>query len=119
MIRRLSKLALIALLFGLVAYIEAHAAPPTRRPDLPTHDGVWYIGGYLPESPDKKVWVRIKDDTITFTMVVLLALISALAIVASDGGYKYKLLLHLSVLLFMSGVSFWVVPPVVGRLLTV
>ncbi|MCA9970201.1 MAG: type II secretion system F family protein [Anaerolineales bacterium] len=58
-------------------------------------------------------------DTITFTMVVLLALISALAIVASDGGYKYKLLLHLSVLLFMSGVSFWVVPPVVGRLLTV
>ncbi|MCB0365384.1 MAG: amidohydrolase family protein [Bdellovibrionaceae bacterium] len=65
MIRRLSKLALIALLFGLVAYIEAHAAPPTRRPDLPTHDGVWYIGGYLPESPDKKVWVRIKDDTIT------------------------------------------------------
>lgn len=57
-------------------------------------------------------------DVITIMMVILLAVISALAIVASDGGYKFKLALYLSVLLFMSGISFWVVPPVVARLLT-
>ncbi|MCB8942977.1 MAG: type II secretion system F family protein [Ardenticatenaceae bacterium] len=58
-------------------------------------------------------------DVITIMMVVLLAVISALAIIVSDGGYKFKLVLYLAVLLFMSGISFWVVPPVVARILTV
>jgi len=58
-------------------------------------------------------------DAITVMMVVLLAVISAMAIIASDGGYKFKLTLHLSVLLFMSGICFWIVPPVVAGLLTV
>ncbi|MBP8002619.1 MAG: type II secretion system F family protein [Candidatus Promineifilaceae bacterium] len=58
-------------------------------------------------------------DAITIMMVVLLAVVSALAIIASDGGYKFKLTLYLSLLLFMSGISFWVVPPLVARLLTV
>ncbi|MCB8988260.1 MAG: hypothetical protein H6661_10980 [Ardenticatenaceae bacterium] len=58
-------------------------------------------------------------DAITVMMVALLAVISAMAIISSDGGYKFKLTLHLSVLLFMSGVCFWVVPPVVAGLLTV
>jgi len=58
-------------------------------------------------------------DAITIMMVVLLAVISAIAIVASDGGYKFKLTLYLAVLLFMSGVSFWVVPPMVAQLLTI
>ncbi|MBK9613770.1 hypothetical protein [Candidatus Amarobacter glycogenicus] len=38
-------------------------------------------------------------DAITIMMVVLLAVISAMAIVASDGGYKFKLTLYLAVLL--------------------
>ena len=58
-------------------------------------------------------------DAITVMMVVLLAAVSALAIIASDGGYKFKLTLYLAVLLFMSGVSFWIVPPMVARMLTV
>lgn len=58
-------------------------------------------------------------DVMTVTMVVLLAVVSALAIVASDGGYKFKLTLYLAALLAASGVCFWVVPPVVARILTV
>lgn len=58
-------------------------------------------------------------DIMTIMMVVLLAVVSALAIIASDGGYKFKLMLYLAALLFMSGLSFWGVPPLVARLLTV
>lgn len=56
-------------------------------------------------------------DYMTLTMVVLLAVVSGMAIIASDGGYKFKLTFYLAVLLFMSGLSFWIVPPVVAKIL--
>jgi archaeal flagellar protein FlaJ len=58
-------------------------------------------------------------DSMTVIMVILLAVISAVAIIVSDGGYKYKMLFYLSALLFMSGVCFWAVPPVVAKILVV
>jgi flagellar protein FlaJ len=55
----------------------------------------------------------------TTTMVIVLAVVSATAIIASDGGYKFKFVFYLSLLLVISGAGFWFVPPVVARILTV
>jgi flagellar protein FlaJ len=58
-------------------------------------------------------------STMTLAMVILLAVISAVAILAGDGGYKFKFSFYLSVALFISGVSLLVVPPIVAKLLVV
>jgi archaellum biogenesis protein FlaJ (TadC family) len=58
-------------------------------------------------------------DSMTVIMVILLAVVSAVAIIVSDGGYKYKMLFYLSALLLMSGLSFWFVPPLVAKILVV
>jgi flagellar protein FlaJ len=58
-------------------------------------------------------------DSMTVVMVILLAVVSAVAIIVSDGGYKYKMLFYLSALLFMSGICFWAVPPIVAKILVV
>jgi flagellar protein FlaJ len=55
----------------------------------------------------------------TTTMVILLAVVSAAAIIASDGGYRFKFVYYLSMLMGVSGASFWFVPPLVARILTV
>lgn len=47
------------------------------------------------------------------TMVILLAVINAYAIIATDGGHKYKATFFLALLLLLSGVSLIVIPPVV------
>lgn len=54
----------------------------------------------------------------TIAMVILLAFVSSLAILASDGGFKFKMAFYLAVSLLISGVSFLVVPPVVASILT-
>ena len=56
---------------------------------------------------------------ITLTMVVLLAVVSALAIIASDGSYKLKLSFYIAILMTISGACFWFVPPAVANLLTI
>ncbi|MFZ0545847.1 MAG: type II secretion system F family protein [Candidatus Promineifilaceae bacterium] len=58
-------------------------------------------------------------QAMTTLMVVLLAVISATAIIASDGGYKFKFVFYLSLLMVISGAGFWFVPPVVAKILTV
>ena len=58
-------------------------------------------------------------DRTTITMIVLLAVANALAIIGSDGRFKVKATFYLSVLLFMSGVACLVVPPVVVMVLPV
>jgi flagellar protein FlaJ len=56
-------------------------------------------------------------EWITIIMVILLAVINAYAIIATDGGHKYKGIFYLSILLFLPGISFIVVPPIVERIL--
>lgn len=57
--------------------------------------------------------------TITVVMIVLLAVVSAAAIILSDGGYKLKVSLYLALTIFISGISFIVVPPMVAGILKV
>jgi len=52
-------------------------------------------------------------EQMTIGMVLLLAAINAFAIMATDGGHKYKLALYLSIMLLISGVSFLIGPPLV------
>lgn len=55
--------------------------------------------------------------TMTVTMVVLLAIVSATAIILSDGGYKLKVAFYLAITIFISGVSLLAVPPMVTSIL--
>jgi len=57
--------------------------------------------------------------TLTYAMVVVLALINAYAIIAADGGHIVKGTFHLAVLLLLSGLSFLLTPPLVGMILRV
>jgi archaeal flagellar protein FlaJ len=57
--------------------------------------------------------------TITIGMVILLALINGFAIVAADGGHLFKMLFHLPILIFLSGLCLVVVPPFVDMILKV
>jgi flagellar protein FlaJ len=58
-------------------------------------------------------------DWITIIMVILLSVVNAYAIIATDGGHRYKAAFYLSILLALAGLSFIVVPPLVkGILLT-
>lgn len=54
---------------------------------------------------------------ITVVMVLLLAIVSAAAIIFTDGGYKLKVNLYMAMDVFISGVSFLVVPPMVMGIL--
>jgi flagellar protein FlaJ len=54
---------------------------------------------------------------ITVVMVLLLAVVSAAAIIFTDGGLKLKLNLYMALDVFISGVSFIVVPPMVMGIL--
>ncbi|MBX3014613.1 MAG: hypothetical protein KF832_24045 [Caldilineaceae bacterium] len=53
-------------------------------------------------------------EYMTIIMVTLLSVVNAYAIIATDGGHKYKAVFYLSILLVFSGISFIVVPPVVA-----
>ncbi|MBL8165838.1 MAG: type II secretion system F family protein [Anaerolineae bacterium] len=55
---------------------------------------------------------------VTVSMVLLLAVVSASAMIACDGGYKLKVSLYLSMIMFISGLSFLLVPPMVAGILT-
>lgn len=55
----------------------------------------------------------------TVTMVLLLAVASSAAIVASDGGSRLKGFFWLSLMLLVSGISFLVVPQVVANILQI
>jgi flagellar protein FlaJ len=56
-------------------------------------------------------------NTLTVGMVMLLAATSAFAIVASEGSHLIKITFYLSILLFLSAVSFLVVPSLVTRVM--
>jgi flagellar protein FlaJ len=55
---------------------------------------------------------------ITVMMILLLALVSAAAIILCDGGFKVKVAFYLSLTIFISGISYIVVPPMVSGILT-
>lgn len=57
-------------------------------------------------------------NVITTVMILLLAVIGASATILSDGGFKLKFTLYLALTIFISGVCFLVVPPLVGGILT-
>ncbi|MDX1992606.1 MAG: type II secretion system F family protein [bacterium] len=56
--------------------------------------------------------------TITVGMILLLALVSAAAIIVCDGGFRVKMAFYLALTVFISGISFLVVPPMVAGILT-
>jgi flagellar protein FlaJ len=58
-------------------------------------------------------------STITVTMVVLLAVVSAAAVIFTTGGYKLKVTFYLAITMFISGVSLLLVPPMVTSILTI
>ena len=55
--------------------------------------------------------------TVTVLMVITLTFINAYAIIAVDGGHKYKMSFYLAILLILSGISFMVVPPLVSMVM--
>lgn len=54
---------------------------------------------------------------ITVVMILTLGIVSASAMIFSDGGHKLKITLYLAMLIFICGVSFLVVPPMVAGIL--
>ena len=50
---------------------------------------------------------------LTIVMVLMLSLINAYAIIATDGGHKYKAFFYLAILLVLPGICFIFVPPLV------
>lgn len=57
-------------------------------------------------------------STLTLSMLVMLALVSAAAIILSDGGNKLKVTFWMALTMFIAGISYLVVPPMVSGLLT-
>ena len=55
---------------------------------------------------------------VTLAMVILLALVSASAIIFTNGGSRIKLSLYLALTIVVSGVCYLVVPPMVAGILT-
>lgn len=55
--------------------------------------------------------------TITIGMIIMLSLINAFAIVASEGAHLIKMTYYLGILLITSGFAFLVIPPIVKTLL--
>jgi archaellum biogenesis protein FlaJ (TadC family) len=58
-------------------------------------------------------------NTATMGMVIALAVINALAIVATDGGHTVKTALYLGILLIVSGLCFVFVPPMVANIVQI
>jgi flagellar protein FlaJ len=58
-------------------------------------------------------------STLTVSMILALALVGAAAIIFSDGGHKLKVAFYLALSMFISGLSFLLVPPVVDSILKV
>lgn len=56
---------------------------------------------------------------ITISMIVMLAIMGALAVILADGGIKLKGTFYLTITMFISGISMIVVPPMVDRILTI
>lgn len=56
-------------------------------------------------------------SAITVVMVLMLSIVSAVAIILCDGGYKLKVTLYLSLIICISGLSFIFVPPMVAGIL--
>jgi archaellum biogenesis protein FlaJ (TadC family) len=56
-------------------------------------------------------------EWISIVIAILLSIINAYAIIATDGGHKFKATFYLSVLLLLPGISFIVVPPLVEGIL--
>ncbi len=63
-------------------------------------------------SPEQLTFLTV----LTVAMIILMAVISTVAILASDGGFKYKSAFYLSLELLISGIVFLVVPPVVASI---
>jgi len=55
---------------------------------------------------------------LTLVMVLILGIVSAAAMIFCDGGYKLKITLYLAMIIFISGVCFLVVPPMVAGILS-
>ncbi len=55
---------------------------------------------------------------VTSVMVIAIAIASATAIIACDGGLKLKIFFYLAISIFIAGLSFIVVPPLVAGILT-
>jgi archaellum biogenesis protein FlaJ (TadC family) len=56
-------------------------------------------------------------SAITVVMVLLLALVAAAAMIFCDGGSKLKIALFLALIMFISGLCFLAVPPMVTGML--
>lgn len=57
-------------------------------------------------------------SSITVAMIVILAMVGAAAIILTDGGFKLKFAFFLALTIFVSGISFFVVPPMVAGILS-
>jgi len=55
---------------------------------------------------------------LTLSMVLILGIVSAAAMIFCDGGYKLKVTLYLSMIVFISGICFLLVPPMVAGILS-
>ena len=56
--------------------------------------------------------------TVTAMMVIAVSVASAAAIIFCDGGLKLKVFFYLAITMFISGLSFVIVPPMVAGILT-
>ncbi len=55
---------------------------------------------------------------LTLVMVLILGVVSAAAMIFCDGGYKLKITLYLAMIVFISGICFLLVPPMVAGILS-
>lgn len=56
---------------------------------------------------------------ITLIMILAMAMMSSLAVLFSDGGYRLKIFFYIALTIFISGVSLIAVPPMVAGILTI
>ncbi len=55
---------------------------------------------------------------ITLAMVIAICIASSAAVIFTDGGMKLKMFLYLALSVFIAGMSFIVIPPMVTGILT-
>jgi len=55
---------------------------------------------------------------LTLAMVLILGIVSAAAMIFCDGGFKLKVALYLAMIIFISGICFLLVPPMVTGILS-
>ncbi|MFW5691007.1 MAG: type II secretion system F family protein [Chloroflexota bacterium] len=58
-------------------------------------------------------------STLTVSMVLMLALVSAAAIIFSDGGFKLKVAFYIALTVFISGLCLLIVPPMVTNIVKI